>query len=290
MPKKPSAHKQAQTDSFALYPFTLTRKLAGTLKLEDLLSDVKNGALPIEAAAEKLRALPYENLGFARVDHHREVRQGMAEVIFCQGKQPEQVARIAKSLYDAGENVLASRATQEDFDAVRALLPDAVFHREARTMEVRRHTVAQKGCVAVVTAGTADIPVAEEAAVTAEACGCGVTRVFDVGVAGIHRLFDRLPQLQAADCAIVVAGMDGALPSVVGGLVGCPCVAVPTSVGYGASFGGLAALLTMLNSCSAGVAVMNIDNGFGAGVFAAKLIRRLYTEAPAGEAAEHTGD
>ena len=248
------------------------------MDIEALLRDVQLGKLPVEEAAGRLRRMPYDNLGFARVDHHRETRQGFPEVIFCQGKKPGQVAMIARNIAEAGENVLASRADESCFQAVQALLPQAVYHQDARMIEFRSHPVAPKGCIAVCTAGTADIPVAEEAAVTAEAFGCLVKRIYDVGVAGIHRLFDRLEEIRSANAVITVAGMEGALASVVGGLIERPCIAVPTSVGYGASFGGLSALLTMLNSCAAGIATVNIDNGFGAGVLAAQINRLAVKE------------
>lgn len=243
------------------------------MDVEELLRRVQRGETGVEEAMESLKTLPYDNLGFARVDHHRALRQGFPEVIFCPGKKPEQIAKIADNIAARGENVYATRADETAFNAVRAVLPDAVYHADARIIEVQRQPVGQKGLVAVCTAGTADIPVAEEAAVTCEACGSKVERIFDVGVAGIHRLFDRLPEIRKANVVIAVAGMEGALASVLGGLIDRPCIAVPTSVGYGANFGGVSALLTMLNSCSAGVAVVNIDNGFGAGILASRINR-----------------
>jgi NCAIR mutase (PurE)-related protein len=243
------------------------------MDIKALLEDVKNGALPINEALEKLKGLPYENLGFARVDHHRQLRQGFPEVIFCQGKTPEQAALIAQNLAKDGGNVLATRADEAHYAAIRALLPDAIYSPAARVVTVTAKAIKKRGLVAVCTAGTADIPVAEEAALTAEAFGCNVERIFDVGIAGIHRLFDRLEQIRKANAIVAVAGMEGALAGVIGGLVDRPVIAVPTSVGYGASFGGLSALLTMLNSCSAGIGVVNIDNGFGAGYLAAQINR-----------------
>jgi NCAIR mutase (PurE)-related protein len=243
------------------------------MDIKALLEDVKNGALPIDEALEKLKGLPYENLGFARVDHHRQLRQGFPEVIFCQGKTPEQAALIAQNLAKDGGNVLATRADEAHYAAIRALLPDAIYSPAARVVTVTAKAIEKRGLVAVCTAGTADIPVAEEAALTAEAFGCNVERIFDVGIAGIHRLFDRLEQIRKANAIVAVAGMEGALAGVIGGLVDRPVIAVPTSVGYGASFGGLSALLTMLNSCSAGIGVVNIDNGFGAGYLAAQINR-----------------
>ena len=243
------------------------------MDIQALLNDVKDGVLSVTDAAEKLKTLPYEDLGFARVDHHRQLRQGFPEVIFCQGKTPEQAARIAQSIVGSEGGVLASRADKAHYEAIRALLPDAVYHDTARIVTVERRPLPRRGRVAVCTAGTADIPVAEEAAITAEMFGCRVDRIFDVGVAGIHRLFDRLPLIRQANVVVTVAGMEGALAGVVGGLVDRPVIAVPTSVGYGSNFGGLSALLTMLNSCSAGIGVVNIDNGFGAGYLAAQINR-----------------
>lgn len=247
------------------------------MEIQSLLEQVQRGELSVEQAAEKLKTLPYDNLGFARVDHHRKLRSGFPEVIFCQSKTPEQVAKIAQNLVERGSNVLGTRADETAYQAVLELLPQAVYNKAARTITVTVEHVKPIGSVAVCTAGTADIPVAEEAAVTAEAFGCEVLRIFDVGVAGIHRLFDRLEQIRSANVVIAVAGMEGALASVIGGLVDRPVIAVPTSVGYGANFGGLSALLTMLNSCSSGVGVVNIDNGFGAGCLAAQ-INRLVTD------------
>jgi NCAIR mutase (PurE)-related protein len=248
--------------------------------LRRLLEDVRAGTVSTDAALERLRALPFEDLGFARVDNHRSLRTGFPEVIFCQGKTAEQIARIAERIATSGHNVLATRAWPEAFEAVRALLPDAEYHPQARSITVRRVPVQPlTGLVLVITAGTSDIPVAEEAALTAELAGCPVARLYDVGVAGIHRLLYNTSLLWDANVVIVVAGMEGALPSVVAGLVDRPVIAVPASVGYGASFQGLAPLLTMLNSCAAGIAVVNIDNGFGAGMLAA-MINRMCEEGP----------
>jgi NCAIR mutase (PurE)-related protein len=243
-------------------------------RLEQLLEEVRGGRIDVPAAVERLRTLPYEDVGFARLDHHRGLRQGLPEVVFCQGKTVPQVAELVERLAGEGGAVLATRATPEMFDAVRARVPGAVHDPVARTIVVPdpQPGIPVPG-VLVLTAGTADIPVAQEAAVTAEVMGNAVERVFDVGVAGLHRLLDQRDRLRRARVIVVAAGMDGALPSVVGGLVDVPVVAVPTSVGYGASFGGLAALLGMLNACAPGVAVVNIDNGFGAG-FLAGLINR----------------
>lgn len=215
-----------------------------------------------------------DDLGFAHVDLGRARRCGIPEVIYCPGKTPEQVAGIARSLNRAGQAVLATRATPEQYASVRAALPLAVFHAAARAIVIKgRRPVRSTGMVVVVSAGTTDIPVAEEAALAAEHAGARVERIFDVGVAGLHRLVGHAPLLRKARAIVAVAGMEGALPSVISGMVDCPVVAVPTSVGYGASFGGLAALLAMLNSCAAGVTVVNIDNGFGGGVAAAAINR-----------------
>jgi NCAIR mutase (PurE)-related protein len=245
------------------------------MDIKQLLQNVQSGNLAVEDALKQLEGMPYENLGYARVDHHRKIRQGFPEVIFCQGKKPEQVAGIAQNIASRGDNVLATRADEAAFLAVKAVLPTAIYYSDARIIEVKCTELPKIGSVAICTAGTADIPVAQEAAITAEAFGCNCTRIFDVGVAGIHRLFDRLDEIRSANVVIAVAGMEGALASVIGGLVDKPCIAVPTSIGYGASFGGLAALLTMLNSCAAGVSVVNIDNGFGAGVMAAQINRLI---------------
>lgn len=232
-----------------------------------------------EEALERLATLPYEDLGLAKLDHHRALRRGFPEVIFGQGKSPEQVAELAQRLASSGQRLLITRVTEAHYAHVRAALPESVYHPLCGAITWDRSSDAprQPG-VLVLSAGTSDVPVAEEAAITAEIMGCQVDRVYDVGVAGLHRLLSHLPQLRAARVVVVVAGMEGALPSVVAGLVAAPVIAVPTSVGYGASFGGLAALLAMLNSCAGGVAVVNIDNGFGAGYLAA-LINRVGGEA-----------
>jgi NCAIR mutase (PurE)-related protein len=244
--------------------------------LRALLDGVRSGTLTPEAAHDALlqvlRQAPFEDLGFARVDHHRRVRQGFPEVVFGPGKSPEQIADIAERIVAAGHALLVTRTTAEAHDAVSRRVPDATFHRLARTIaRPCPGTTPGKGTVLVAAAGTADLPVAEEAAISAEIMGNPVDRLFDVGVAGLHRLLSEGHRLTAARVIIVVAGMEGALPSVVGGLVDVPVVAVPTSVGYGASFGGLTALLGMLNSCATGVAVVNIDNGFGAAAIASAI-------------------
>lgn len=240
--------------------------------LLELLRQVHAGELAPEAAAERLRHLPYEDLGFARMDNHRAIRQGFPEVIFCEGKTVEQVSAVAARILRRHGTLLATRATVGMFEAIRATEPRAKYHPLSRAIAVKPARPAPPmGRVLVLSAGTSDIPVAEEAAVTADVLGSRVETLYDVGVAGLHRILDQRGALEAAHVLVVVAGMDGVLPSVVGGLVSTPVVAVPTSVGYGASFGGLAALLTMLNSCASGVAVVNIDNGFGAGVLAHRI-------------------
>lgn len=235
---------------------------------------MRSGQLAVGEALERLRHLPYEDLGFAKVDHHRALRKGFPEVVLGLGKSPSQVAAIAAALAEKSDKVLITRVGPEVFAKVKARLPDAVFYEEARAIAVNR---APRTCptagVVIVSGGTADIPVAEEAALTAELMGCQVERLYDVGVAGLHRLLVHVDRLQRATAVVVVAGMEGALPSVVGGLVSAPVIAVPTSVGYGASFQGMAPLLAMLNTCAPGVAVVNIDNGFGGGYLAAVIAR-----------------
>jgi pyridinium-3,5-biscarboxylic acid mononucleotide synthase len=259
--------------------------------LRELLKAVRDGAVTPEEAADRLRHMPFEDLGFAKLDHHRSLRCGFPEVIFCQGKTVEQVVTIFGRLAEHGGTVLATRAGPEMYEAVRAVHPQAVYHPPARAivLESSEPCPSPAGWVAVVSAGTSDQPVAEEARVTAQAMGCRTEPFYDVGVAGIHRLLAQGRALAQADVVIVVAGMEGALASVVGGLVDVPVIAVPTSVGYGASFHGLAPLLTMLNSCAAGVGVVNIDNGFGAGYLAAMILRghphrRAGTEEQGGQA------
>ncbi len=244
-------------------------------KIRDLLERVASGELAVDGAVERLEGFPYEDVGFARIDHHRHLRLGVPEVIFGAGKTAEQIVGIASRMLDRDSNVLVTRTDRATHEVVHLAIPDAVFHEAAGAITVARHEVSREGAVAVVTAGTTDIPVAEEAAITAEACGAEVTRVFDVGVAGLHRLLGERERLAHANAIVVVAGMEGALPSVVGGLVSAPVIAVPTSVGYGAAFHGLAALLGMLNSCASNVTVVNIDNGFGAGFVAALINRKV---------------
>ena len=237
--------------------------------LTALLKQVRSGTIDVETALTRLRHFPFEDVAYAHIDHHRQLRHGMPEVIYCEGKTTEQVVGIAKRMLEAGSDILATRATEATYKAVKKLDRRTVYHKASRAIVVQRsRRKPTQGIVLVLTAGTSDIPIAEEAAVTASSLGSTVQTVYDVGVAGIHRVLSKRDLLDAARVIIVVAGMDGALPSVVGGLVDKPVIAVPTSVGYGAGFQGLAPLLTMLNSCASGIAVMNIDNGFGAGYFA----------------------
>jgi pyridinium-3,5-biscarboxylic acid mononucleotide synthase len=247
--------------------------------LKGLLDQVHSGRMAPDTALDALKHLPFEDLGYARIDNHRCIRNGVPEVIYCEGKTLEQIAGIARRIARHHDNILATRAGREVFETVRAVTDDCIYHEAARIVVIQPREVDKTGHIAVVTAGTSDIPVAEEAAITAEVLGNRVTRIFDVGVAGIHRLLAVTEELFTANVAVVAAGMEGALASVVGGLVSCPVIGVPTSVGYGASFGGVAALLSMLNSCASGVSVVNIDNGFGAG-YQASLINHAAASAP----------
>jgi NCAIR mutase (PurE)-related protein len=244
-----------------------------TQQLRRLLNEVREGEASVDAALERMRALPFEDLDFAKVDHHRALRDGFPEVVLAMGKTPAQVAAIAGRITAHSGRLLVTRATPEHAAAVAEVLPEACYHETARCITLERVPSERRPGVAVICAGTSDLPVAEEAAITAEMMGNEVLRIADVGVAGIHRLLHRLPEVRQQRVLVVAAGMEGALPSVVGGLVDIPVIAVPTSVGYGASFGGLAALLGMLNACAAGIAVVNIDNGFGAGYMAALINR-----------------
>ncbi|NYE58091.1 nickel pincer cofactor biosynthesis protein LarB [Carboxydothermus ferrireducens] len=244
-------------------------------KLRQLLISIQNKEISIDEGIARLKGLPFDDLGFAKVDHHRQLRQGFPEVVYCAGKTKEQIVAIMENLVNKSENnILATRASREVYEAVVKKIPDAVYYELARAIVVWRGEQEKRGHILVISAGTSDIPVAEEAVITAEVMGNRVERLYDTGVAGIHRLLSQKEKLFAARVLIVVAGMEGALASVVAGLVDKPVIAVPTSVGYGANFGGLAALLTMLNSCASGVGVVNIDNGFGAG-YLASLINRL---------------
>lgn len=240
--------------------------------ISKLLHGVQSGKIDVKTALDRLKHLPFEDVSYAHIDHHRHLRHGMPEVIYCEGKTLEQVAGIAGRMLKAGSDILATRASEPVYKALRKLDRRAVYHTASRSIVIQnKRKNPTNGIVLVLTAGTSDIPVAEEAAVTAGMLGSTVQTVYDVGVAGIHRVLSKWETLDSARVIVVVAGMDGALPSVVGGLVDKPVIAVPTSVGYGAGFQGLAPLLTMLNSCASGVAVMNIDNGFGAGVLAHRI-------------------
>ncbi len=239
------------------------------------MNDVRAGKLSPDEAVERLRHLPFEDLGFAKIDHHRALRVGMPEVVFGERKTPVQLATIFKRLAQQGTNVLATRASKQQFAAVKKLVRAAKYETQARAIVLRRdRKIYGKGLITVISAGTSDIPVAEEAVITSQVMGNEVARLYDVGVAGIHRLLAHRKQIAGSRVVVVCAGMEGALPSVVGGLVGVPVIAVPTSVGYGAAFGGMAALLGMMNSCASNVSVVNIDNGFGAG-YVASLINRM---------------
>jgi len=243
-------------------------------QLREILNLHKAGGLSDDQALERLRCLPFEDLGFANVDHHRTLRQGFPEVIFGAGKTVEHVVKIVQSMATKGHNILVTRATPEQCSRVKEVVPEAELNEAARTIVVRKDdTIRGKGTVMVISAGTSDIPVAEEALVTLSVMGNNVDKLYDVGVSGLHRLLDRRDRLASARVLIVVAGMEGAFPSVVGGLVAVPVIAVPTSVGYGASFNGLAALLGMLNSCASNTTVVNIDNGFGAAMVASLINR-----------------
>jgi NCAIR mutase (PurE)-related protein len=244
--------------------------------LRSLLESIRRGDCPVDEAVTRLRSMPFEDLGFAKVDHHRSIRCGFPEVIYCADKTPAQVASIFERCAAGGGNVLATKASADMYEAVATSFPKAEYNEIARAITLRQREAAPSaGTILIVAAGTSDLPVAEEARLTAEIMDQQVATVYDVGVAGIHRLLAHAEALQSANVLVVVAGMEGALPSVVGGLVDCPVIAVPTSVGYGASFAGVAALLAMLNSCASGVTVVNIDNGFGAG-YAAALINRRF--------------
>ncbi len=247
--------------------------------IKSLLHQLKEGKLDIEDAISRLKNLPYEDLGFAMVDHHRQLRTGCPETIFSEGKTPEQIRGIVERMLDKNANIMATRADRNVYEALQDLGPNVHYHEAARIVVISQQVIPKtKSTILVITAGTSDIPIAEEAAVTAETMGNRVERLFDVGVAGIHRLLSNKHKIDTANVVVIVAGMDGALPSVVAGLTDKPVIAVPTSIGYGASFGGLAALLTMLNSCANGVTVVNIDNGYGAG-YSASVINGIAEKA-----------
>ena len=243
------------------------------MDVHKMLEQVKAGQLDIAEAEEKLKDLPYEDLGYAKLDHHRKLRSGFGETIFCQGKPDPYLKEIFLKFYERDGEVLGTRASKEQYELIRSLVPAAVYDPISRIVKVEKPDKEHVGCVAVCTGGTADIPVAEEAAQTAEYFGTKVDRIYDVGVAGIHRLLSQRERISQANCIIAVAGMEGALGTVIAGLADAPVIAVPTSVGYGASFHGLSALLTMINSCANGISVVNIDNGYGAGYIATQINR-----------------
>lgn len=243
------------------------------MDVRELLEGVKNDTIDIDGALDKLRNLPYEDIGYANVDHHRQLRNGYPEVIYCEGKSDEHILGIIKIMNDKGSNILGTRCRKETYEKIKAIYDNVEYEELSKILKIQNHEVDNigKGKIVIVTGGTSDIPVADEAYHTAKFLGNDVDRVYDVGVAGIHRLLNKKEILNSARVVVAVAGMEGALPSVVGGLVDVPVIAVPTSVGYGANFGGLSALLTMLNSCASGISVVNIDNGFGAGYLAAMI-------------------
>lgn len=244
--------------------------------IRELLLNIKEDKVSIDKAVQTLKALPFEDLGYAKIDNHRELRNGFPEVIYCEGKSPEQIIGIAKKMSEHGSNVLATRIDKNTYDKIKADLPESEYFSEARIFFIKNQEISQsKSKVLVLAAGTSDIRVAEEAAITCEKFGLNIERIYDVGVAGLHRLLDKKEKLFNAQVIIAVAGMEGALPSVVGGLVSCPVIAVPTSIGYGTQFSGLTPLLAMLNSCASGIGVVNIDNGFGAGYLASSIIKQI---------------
>lgn len=243
------------------------------MEAREILEQVKAGKLSIEDAEKFFRKQPFEELGYAKLDSHREIRSGFPEVIFCSGKPDEYLVSIYKKMYEVNGEAFGTRASVRQFELVREVIPEISYDEVSHILKIEKNDKERSGKIAVCTAGTADIPVAEEAAQTAEFFGSAVERIYDVGVSGIHRLFSRLDTIQEANCVVAVAGMEGALASVIGGLVSNPVIAVPTSIGYGASMKGLSALLTMVNSCANGIAVVNIDNGYGAGYMATQINR-----------------
>ena len=243
------------------------------MDVRKLLEEVKTGEMDLERAEALLKDLPYEDLGYAKLDHHRALRSGFGETVFCQSKPDEYLVQIFKRFYERDGEVLGTRASEEQYRLVKALVPEVSYDPVSRILKVEKPEKEHTGLIAVCTGGTADIPVAEEAAQTAEYFGCAVDRIYDVGVAGIHRLLSQRERIMKANCIVAVAGMEGALGTVIAGLADAPVIAVPTSVGYGASFHGLSALLTMLNSCANGISVVNIDNGYGAGYLATQINR-----------------
>ena len=243
------------------------------MDIHELLIKVKNNEMSIEDAKERLKKLPYEDLGFAKLDHHRKLRSGFGEVIYCSGKSDEHLIKIFQNFNEKDVDVLGTRATKEQFLKIQEVIPEAEYDELSRIIKIVKSNVDKIGCIAVCTGGTSDIPVAEEAAQTAEFFGSNVIRIYDVGVAGIHRLLSKMEEVSEANCVVAVAGMEGALPGVIAGMIDKPVIAVPTSVGYGSNFQGLSSLLTMLNSCAEGISVVNIDNGFGAGYISTQINR-----------------
>lgn len=241
--------------------------------LNNLLDQFKNNQIDKDAVLDKLKALPFEDLNFAKIDHHRAIRTGFPEVIFCQGKTDKQILEIFKSLSNKNDNILLTRVESSTYQKLKKMDDRLRYNKDGKVVLLESNKRKKIGQILIISAGTADMPIAEEAAETAQICGAKIERIYDAGVAGIHRLLSQYQKIQKARCIVVIAGMEGALPSVVGGLASCPIIAVPTSVGYGAHFHGLAALLTMLNSCASNITVVNIDNGFGAG-FNASLINK----------------
>ena len=246
------------------------------METREILELVKNGSMSVEEAEGHFRRQPFEDMGYAKLDMHRKMRSGFPEVIFCSGKPDEFLVKIYQRMAEADGQAFGTRASAQQYELVKKVIPDITYDPVSRILKLERTPKERKGLVAVVTGGTADIPVAEEAAQTAEYFGTKVERIYDIGVSGIHRLLAQTDKLQEANCVVAVAGMEGALASVVGGLVSNPVIAVPTSVGYGANFGGLSALMTMINSCANGIAVVNIDNGYGAGYMATQINRLAY--------------
>lgn len=243
------------------------------METHEILLKLKNNELSLEDAELMLRKQPFEEMGYAKIDTHRKIRSGFSEVIFCSGKNDEHLLRIFGKLYEEDGEVFGTRASKHQYEIVKKIYPQAEYSEISKILKIEKKDKKRTGKIVVCTAGTADIPVAEEAAETAEYFGANVERIYDVGVSGIHRLFSKLDIIQSANCVVAVAGMEGALASVIGGLVNKPVIAVPTSVGYGANFGGVTALLTMINSCANGIAVVNIDNGYGAGYMATQISR-----------------
>ncbi|WP_416198384.1 MAG: nickel pincer cofactor biosynthesis protein LarB [Sporanaerobacter sp.] len=243
------------------------------MDVHEILNKIKNNEMSISEGEEILKKLPYEDLGFAKLDHHRSLRSGFGEVIYCSGKSDEHLIKIFQNFNERDFNVLGTRASKEQFLKVKEVIPEAEYDELSRIIKIVKKSIDKIGCIAVCTGGTSDIPVAEEAAQTAEFFGSNVLRIYDVGVAGIHRLLSKMDEIRKANCVVAVAGMEGALPGVIAGMIDKPVIAVPTSVGYGANFQGLSSLLTMLNSCAEGISVVNIDNGFGAGYISTQINR-----------------